>query len=99
MARGGRRDGAGRPKGTKEEDYSGPEIADLQKLTPLEFFKAVLRDEAAPFSTRYKAAQDAAPFIHSRLAPKADDEDQGTLDDGWGTLLSPKAQERKQGMH
>lgn len=103
MARGGERVGAGRPKKEKTE-YSGPQVEDASRLTPLEFFKAVFRDPQAPFDARYKAAQDAAPFVHARLSPKeAEGDDQGSMADDWDTMLSPKAQAkaqgRKNGMH
>lgn len=99
MARGGQRDNAGRPKTVQDKDYTGPEIKDLEKLTPLEYFKATLKDPSAPHTVRYKAAQDAAPYMHAKLAPKAETEDQGTLDDTWGTMLPPKARELKQGLN
>lgn len=104
MARGGPRDGAGRPKKEGPPEYAGPQIQDTSRLTPLEFFKAVFRDSEAPFDVRYKAAQEAAPFVHARLSPKeAEGDDQGSMADDWDTMLSPKAQAkaqgRKNGMH
>lgn len=104
MARGGQRDGAGRPKKEEPPEYSGPYIEDVSRLTPLEFFKAVFRDNEAPFDIRYKAAQEAAPFVHARLAPKeAEGDGQTSMADDWDTVLTPKAQarelERKNGVH
>jgi len=72
MARGGKREGAGRKKGqVSEQTKRRKEImvkAAAEGITPLEFMLAVLRDENADFSERYKAAVDAAPYIHPRLA-------------------------------
>ncbi|GFE94801.1 hypothetical protein [Acetobacter persici] len=108
MARGGQRDGAGRPKKEGPTEYAGPQIEDASRLTPLEFFKAVFRDSEAPFDVRYKAAQEAAPFVHAKLAPKeADGDGQASMADDWDKVLSPAAQEkaqakaqgRKNGMH
>jgi len=69
MARGGRREGAGRKAGASTKRTR--EIADqaiAQGLTPLEFMLAVLRDEGKDFKDRYAAAVDAAPFLHPKLA-------------------------------
>lgn len=57
-----------RPKGspnkataTREAHYA------KQGLMPLDFMLGVLRDEKAPKTERYKAAVDAAPYVHARL--------------------------------
>lgn len=72
MARGGKREGAGRKKGTvSEQTKRRKEIiakATEQGITPLDFMLGVLRDNNADFSDRYKAAVDAAPYMHPRLA-------------------------------
>ncbi len=69
MARGGRREGAGRKAGASTKRTR--EIADkamAEGLTPLEFMLNVLRDEKLAFKERYAAAVDAAPYLHPKLA-------------------------------
>jgi hypothetical protein len=39
-----------------------------QGLMPLEYMLAVLRDESQPHDERFKAAINAAPYMHPRLA-------------------------------
>lgn len=72
MPRGGKREGAGRKRGTvSEQTARRKEIivkASAEGITPLEFMLKVLRDESKDFSDRYKAAVDAAPYMHPRLA-------------------------------
>ncbi len=71
MARGGRREGAGRKRGqVSEQTKRRKEIiakASAEGITPLEFMLATLRNEKADFADRYKAAVDAAPYMHPRL--------------------------------
>ena len=68
MARGGRREGAGRPKGAATKRTR--EIADQaanEGITPLEYLLQVMRtseDEAR----RIDAAKAAAPYVHPKLA-------------------------------
>jgi hypothetical protein len=38
------------------------------ELMPLEFMLRTLRDEERDFADRYKAAVDAAPYLHPRLS-------------------------------
>ncbi len=67
--RGGKRMGAGRPKGsamTKTAVLASKLSAD--GITPLEFILNVMRDEAQPLPMRLNCAMAAAPFIHARLA-------------------------------
>lgn len=70
--RGGKRPGAGRPKGTvgvktkiRQEMVKAANDGDLM---PLQFMLATLRNEGNTFEQRYKAAVDAAPYLHPRLA-------------------------------
>lgn len=69
MAGGGKRPGAGRPKGSKNRTNMERE-AEVQAsgLTPLEFMLSRLRDEAMPMEVRQWAAEKAAPYVHPRLA-------------------------------
>ncbi|WP_285295773.1 hypothetical protein [Aureimonas altamirensis] len=65
---GGKRPGAGRPKGVpnKATDKRQAEIA-ASGLTPLDFMIAMLRDETASLEDRKWGAEKAAPFVHPRL--------------------------------
>jgi len=69
MARGGKRDNAGRKKGVpnKASAERQAEIA-ASGITPLEYMLTVLRDETKPIETRMDAAKAAAPFVHPKLA-------------------------------
>ena len=69
MAQGGRRKGAGRPKGArnKKTEEQASAIAD-SGLTPLDYMLSVLRDERNEPSVRLDAANKAAPYVHSKLA-------------------------------
>jgi hypothetical protein len=69
MARGGARNGAGRPPGAATKRTR--EIADKaasEGLTPLEYMLQILRDEGKPEAARFEAAKAAAPFVHPRLS-------------------------------
>jgi hypothetical protein len=68
MANGGRRPGAGRPKGSVNKiDAAARAQAAAGGITPLEYMLAVLRDVTKDSETRMDAAKAAAPYIHSRL--------------------------------
>ena len=66
----------GRQKGTKNKATLAKETghaelieaAKSEGITPLEFMLNVLRDESKGFVWRYKAALDAAPYMHPKLA-------------------------------
>ena len=69
MARGGKREGAGRKPGSATRRTR--EIADAiaeTGLTPLDYMLGILRDETADASARFEAAKQAAPYCHARLA-------------------------------
>ena len=66
MAAGGRREGAGRPKGTRDKPIYDPG-GEQGKLMPLGYMLELLRDEDAPKQARMQAAKDAAPYCHARL--------------------------------
>jgi hypothetical protein len=69
MARGGKRDGAGRKAGTA--NVKTRELADAaaqEGLLPLEYMLNVLRDETAEAKDRMWAAEKAAPYVHAKLA-------------------------------
>jgi hypothetical protein len=69
MPRGGKREGAGRPKGAanKASVARQAEIA-ASGLTPLDYMLGILRDEARDETQRFEAAKAAAPYVHPRLA-------------------------------
>jgi hypothetical protein len=81
MARGGRRVGAGRPRGTKNKRTIAavpllPARAHRQTVEemPLDILIAAARDKTQPIELRLAAAKAAAPYYHARLSggpPKA----------------------------
>jgi hypothetical protein len=69
QTRGGKRPGAGRPKGAatrKTREIANQAAA--EGLTPLDYMLSVLRDEVAARTDRMEAAKAAAPYIHAKLA-------------------------------
>src|ERR1700726_3641242 len=69
MNHGGKRSGAGRPKGAKSaKTLEIARKAIESGLTPLEFMMDILRDVNQPKQLRFEAAKSAAPYIHPRLA-------------------------------
>ncbi len=76
-ARGGRRPGAGRPKGARNKKTAAVIAAiEASGTTPLDFMLDVMRNPALPICDRFEAAKAAAPYVHPRLAsltnPKGD---------------------------
>ncbi|TWG90335.1 hypothetical protein L598_000700000920 [Mesorhizobium sp. J18] len=69
MARGGKRDGAGRKPGT-------PNKASIERqkkvaatgITPLDYMLKVMRDPKADAGRRDDMAKAAAPYVHPKLA-------------------------------
>jgi hypothetical protein len=69
MARGGKREGAGRPSGAlTEKNRELAEKASTEGLTPLEYMLEILRNEQADVKDRMWAAEKAAPYVHAKLA-------------------------------
>lgn len=72
MARGGKRQGAGRKKGqVSQQTKRRVEIAEqalATGITPLDFMLAILRDENRDDRERFMAAKEAAPYLHPRLS-------------------------------
>ena len=67
--KGGRRAGAGRPKGAaslKTREIANRAVA--EGITPLEYLLLVMRDENASPPSRLEAAKSAAPYVHPRLS-------------------------------
>lgn len=69
MARGGKRDGAGRPAGalTKRTREIAEKAADAG-ITPLDYMLSILRDPEMTTESRFEAAKAAAPYVHAKLA-------------------------------
>jgi len=72
MARGGRREGAGRPTGGKGLTFRWDKVAAAIEMspdkTPLAHLIAVMQNEAMKDSVRLQAAIAAAPYVHPKLS-------------------------------
>ena len=69
MARGGKREGAGRPAGAvTRKTREAAEAAHKSGMTPLEYMLMILRDEQQEPEKRMWAAEKAAPYMHAKLA-------------------------------
>ena len=69
MALGGKRAGAGRPKGSRNvKTIEQAEAVKAAGLTPLDYMLSVMRDERQEQSVRLDAANKAAPYVHAKLA-------------------------------
>ncbi|MGI3168408.1 hypothetical protein ACRARG_04600 [Pseudooceanicola sp. C21-150M6] len=69
MPAGGKRPGAGRPKGVPNKATQAQRKAIKESgLTPLEHMLQVMRDEDNDPAMRLDAANKAAPYVHSKLA-------------------------------
>ena len=69
MARGGKRENAGRKPGAiTKRTREIAEAASAGGITPLEYMLSQLRDVTLDREVRMDAAKAAAPFVHARLA-------------------------------
>ena len=66
MPKGGKRPGAGRPRGSRAKADIAKQLA-ASGITPLDFFLEILRDEDSPDADRMWAAVHAAPYCHPKL--------------------------------
>ncbi len=67
--KGGKREGAGRPKGRQNKSTQERMAALLEGgETPLEYMLRVLRDPSTDHKRRDDMARGAAPYLHPRLA-------------------------------
>jgi hypothetical protein len=78
MPRGGKRPGAGRPRGA----ISKSTRAILEAMAaggemPLEYMLRIMRDPREPAARRDEMAKAAAPFLHPRMQPTAPSTDDG----------------------
>lgn len=89
MARGGKRDGAGRPKGAKQEITEEALRRAGEGETPLEYMLRIMRDASQADDRRDKMAIGSAPYMHAK-AMEVMGADGGPVEFGW---LSDKASE------
>ena len=70
MSHGGKRKGAGRPKGIKAGTKAERLAAELGKgqTTPLKYMLNMLNNPQVSIEKKMWAAKEAAPFVHSKLA-------------------------------
>lgn len=76
MGRGGKRPGAGRPKGSKNRITEAllEDLEESGRQTPLEFLMATMTDPGIEFRLRLDAAKAAAPYVHARQQSLEEDE-------------------------
>lgn len=68
MPSGGKRPGAGRPRGAKNrKTVETIRAVEESGLTPLDYMLQVLRDSRFDATMRMDAAKAAAPYCHTRL--------------------------------
>ena len=67
---GGKREGAGRPLGSKsKKPWKGLiQLAEKYNLSPLDYLLSVLNNPMSSPERKMYAAEKAAPFVHARLA-------------------------------
>lgn len=69
MPKGGKRPGAGRPKGLRNvKTIEQAKAVKDSGLTPLDYMLSVLRDETQEQAVRLDAANKAAPYVHAKLS-------------------------------
>jgi hypothetical protein len=69
MARGGKRDGAGRKLGSPNKASAARQAkVAATGITPLDYMLKVMRDEKADAGRRDDMAKAAAPYVHPKLA-------------------------------
>lgn len=76
MPAGGKREGAGRPKGSRNRNTQ--EVIAAVKatgMTPLEYLTSVYQDVDVDEARRIDAAKAAAPYCHAKLQPVDKDGD------------------------
>jgi hypothetical protein len=82
MPSGGKRFGAGRPRGSKsEKTRRAAEEAAKRGLKPLTFLLEVMGDKTKPFEVRFEAATVCLPYCHPRLTRPVVVDDVGEMRD------------------
>jgi hypothetical protein len=96
MSHGGRRLGAGRPKGSKNRRQLYSRGPSEPVATPLKYMLAVMNDSKADPLRRDKMAIAAAPYLHKRASESgkkdaaADAAKDAGLGSDWGDDLLPR---------
>jgi hypothetical protein len=68
MSRGGRREGAGRPAGSRDKRiYEKEAEVAASGITPLDYLLSLVRNPDKDEALRTDAAKAAAPYCHARL--------------------------------
>jgi len=69
MAGGGKRPGAGRPKGSINK-RTAEKVAAIEAsgMTPLDYLTSIYQDVGADKARRLDAAKAAAPYVHAKLS-------------------------------
>lgn len=71
MSRGGKRDGAGRKRGSPNKaSIARQKQVAATGITPLDYMLTVMRNPKAEKSRRDEMAKAAAPYVHPKLAAK-----------------------------
>jgi hypothetical protein len=79
LPKGGRRSGAGRPKGAISLSTRAIiEAAKSNGEMPIDYMLRIMRDENAPDARRDRMARAAAAYLHSKLSSIEDEEAQDT---------------------
>src|SRR5215469_8114475 len=77
MPRGGKRPGAGRPRGAISKSTRAILEAAAGGEMPVEHMLRIMRDPREPAARRDEMAKAAAPFLHPRMQPTAPSMDDG----------------------
>ena len=78
MPRGGKRPGAGRPRGAISKSTRAIlEATAAGGEMPIEYMLRIMRDPREPAARRDEMAKAAAPFLHPRMQPTAPSTDDG----------------------
>jgi len=78
MQKGGKRTGAGRPKGAISLSTRAIlEAAQSGGETPIAYMLRIMRDETVPDARRDRMARAAAAYLHSKLSAIEDEKDEG----------------------
>lgn len=90
MARGGKREGAGRKLGARNKaDKEARSKASAEGVTPLDYMLKVMRDESQPADRRDRMAMGAAPYMHAKSVEHSGPKG-GAIELAWQTAPSAR---------